>query len=1302
MAKSARFLVVVSTLLLLVVAGAEADYVDVWVQETSGTLEDLNDVCAVSQQVAWAVGDNGVIRRRNVSGVWETIAGPGADWDLHGVFFADADLGWIVGEMNNPDGAHEIHTGIVLRTLTGSDPSPHWIDYVLLPPSPSPPAPFYDVYFVDNMVGWISAGNGWVLTTRNGGVLWEWESVNEAPDSLSNCILGLWAENGDKARVVSDNHGILARTTDGGENWDCEEPFETDASSHYWIPGYGYNPIAGEYSNFNISCSDMDNFYVALSEGYVGKSGWDREEHVLPSPEWFKGVWAEDAGSHVYAVGSSGTIVHSTNNGDDWRLEYMDPDFHLNDVHFADTYAEDSHIGWAVGTGGVILRDSTREVCWLPYGAEYTIPDEATGYYTCFFLVNDECSGIDYFELYQSIDNPGRGGPWYKDDPLTEEFFQGQTYYQVGGLHVLCLDWHFYYTWLYAVYEDGWKQLLHSDIGYLTFKYGCECEMDMPDPPANLQVTDTPNDQGDKLHLSWDQAPGADEGYYVYRATESDGQYELIEHTSNTECYDYDVLTGKEYYYHVRSAAIPCPGAWAHTVVSDEAAGSGTPTDNVDPAPVVALQDAKHSWYDRDNEILHFEWEDLDDPTLGGYWICPEGVEGIPLEMSIANTSPIDRTFYTLEGDFKTYDDVIVGVLGMDRSRNMKEENWTKWLISVGFAMASSDEATAYNNSRRSCYGGSSWHEAYWSEDDQGVENVLYKNRAEGDTWNNEEMIGVGQNPSMALNSYDSPCVVWRQNVESKPPFVTGGLYSSGKGALGWSGPHTLYTTTAENASVGPPSLLVTDQNMGFVTWEAREQSPGGPSWQDAVFFGEFNTLSASPQWLYFARIDVDDMVSTSDSLQASPSVALDLSGQPHVVWTRKEEGEIYYSYRTVTGWSQPQNVSESPEKDSRNPRISLQGDWLRVVWEEEGDPGVYKTYLWDSWKDIGMSRTQKIEIATGCLEPVIDGNVISMTKEVGDDYEIYASVFDHDDYSWDAGKNISESPHVPSRYSDVLVPTKTVSDLGKDAYYYGIWSEGGGDHYWLRFTEETIEDQGDLPYYAFNLGQGQPSPVTEQRDGFIDFGPEPHQKVDYDSTNVKYNMNLEPQGFEYRLGLSYYHESQGTWYEVLKVDDVVLDTAQVPSGQRVYVEEWVPESAILDGNIVVEVSGVPGNIAHCGELRLYQYLPAGRKCGPQNTGKHRALVPDAVRLARILPNPFAGMTAIQLEIPDAQKVILRVYDTAGRLVKTLLDQDIPTGLHTVAWNGTDDRGRTQPSGVYFIRLSNDIGSQSEKVILLR
>jgi hypothetical protein len=89
--------------------------------------------------------------------------------------------------------------------------------------------------------------------------------------------------------------------------------------------------------------------------------------------------------------------------------------------------------------------------------------------------------------------------------------------------------------------------------------------------------------------------------------------------------------------------------------------------------------------------------------------------------------------------------------------------------------------------------------------------------------------------------------------------------------------------------------------------------------------------------------------------------------------------------------------------------------------------------------------------------------------------------------------------------------------------------------------------------------------------------------------------------------------------------------------------------------------------------------------------------------LAQNYPNPFNPVTRIAFSVPDAAgRVTLDVHDVSGRLVKTLVDEEMPAGPALAVWDGTDSDGARLPSGVYFARLSAGEASTFRKMTLLK
>jgi len=85
-------------------------------------------------------------------------------------------------------------------------------------------------------------------------------------------------------------------------------------------------------------------------------------------------------------------------------------------------------------------------------------------------------------------------------------------------------------------------------------------------------------------------------------------------------------------------------------------------------------------------------------------------------------------------------------------------------------------------------------------------------------------------------------------------------------------------------------------------------------------------------------------------------------------------------------------------------------------------------------------------------------------------------------------------------------------------------------------------------------------------------------------------------------------------------------------------------------------------------------------------------------------PNPFNPTTTIKYGIAEQGHVSLKIYNAAGQLVRTLIDEEQApqTGGFSKVWNGTNDRGQSVASGVYFYQLTAKNFSQTKKMVLLK
>lgn len=83
-------------------------------------------------------------------------------------------------------------------------------------------------------------------------------------------------------------------------------------------------------------------------------------------------------------------------------------------------------------------------------------------------------------------------------------------------------------------------------------------------------------------------------------------------------------------------------------------------------------------------------------------------------------------------------------------------------------------------------------------------------------------------------------------------------------------------------------------------------------------------------------------------------------------------------------------------------------------------------------------------------------------------------------------------------------------------------------------------------------------------------------------------------------------------------------------------------------------------------------------------------------------PNPFNPQTTFRFSLKDNSHAKLCVYNLKGQLVKTLVDSDIPAGMHSIVWNGKDDNNNSVASGIYLYRLVTPTYNHTRRAIMMK
>ena len=117
------------------------------------------------------------------------------------------------------------------------------------------------------------------------------------------------------------------------------------------------------------------------------------------------------------------------------------------------------------------------------------------------------------------------------------------------------------------------------------------------------------------------------------------------------------------------------------------------------------------------------------------------------------------------------------------------------------------------------------------------------------------------------------------------------------------------------------------------------------------------------------------------------------------------------------------------------------------------------------------------------------------------------------------------------------------------------------------------------------------------------------------------------------------------------------------------------------------------------GAQMLNKEIPLSSTLPVRVTGvnKQETELPGEFKLEQNYPNPFNPSTTINYSVPKSSHVTIKIYDTMGREISTLLNTEKPAGNYSIKFNTS-----SLASGIYFYRMEAEGFMQTKKLILLK
>jgi len=188
---------------------------------------------------------------------------------------------------------------------------------------------------------------------------------------------------------------------------------------------------------------------------------------------------------------------------------------------------------------------------------------------------------------------------------------------------------------------------------------------------------------------------------------------------------------------------------------------------------------------------------------------------------------------------------------------------------------------------------------------------------------------------------------------------------------------------------------------------------------------------------------------------------------------------------------------------------------------------------------------------------------------------------------------------------------------------------------------------------------------------------------------------SFEAFGAEEQVELTWRVESEvsNSGYRIYRDGDPIAFVEGRGSSDSPLTYTWIDKDVTVGTTYRYRIADVDLN----GNETVHDFVAEGTP-KPSASGQ----VPTDYVLYQNYPNPFNADTQIRFTLAEAGQTSLKIYNTTGQLVRTLVDEHREARTHEVRWDGRNINGEIVASGVYFYRLASGNFTETKKMSFLR
>jgi N-acetylmuramoyl-L-alanine amidase len=368
-------------------------------------------------------------------------------------------------------------------------------------------------------------------------------------------------------------------------------------------------------------------------------------------------------------------------------------------------------------------------------------------------------------------------------------------------------------------------------------------------------------------------------------------------------------------------------------------------------------------------------------------------------------------------------------------------------------------------------------------------------------------------------------------------------------------------------------------------------------------------------------------------------------------------------------------------------------GDLIHFIWEKYYSDTDRREIQTIYTNGLFWPRVQTIAVVSGenCYPYIEKGSIAVWADFAGNQWDVYSSQRTESG-DWTTPQNISQTL-TDSKYPQVAM-YQTVSQT--NLVY--VWTEGNESPYEVKILPVSLRSN-PVPFYAFNLGEKEPSVFLKHRSGYVVYEEGFEKSADYDTSFLHYKITgLDPDKI-YHLGLVFYQdEANSVWQQEIAIDNCLIKKINLPRKKIINEKIVLSQEDYQDGIIELKIKKLSGPKVVLSAMSVWEF---SKENHPALFVKESSMnVPQEFNVLT-LSNPVKDKSLFHYQLPKACQITIKIYSISGQLVREIKENK-SAGLHTTIWDGKDTKGIDIASGIYFYRVESTNKTVTGKIIFLR